>query len=125
MKTEQFAYETQRKIMDRWCEHFADLFDWPSQIDMTAIHRLPQLPIIKMLQCVPSIKEVQLALTKSKRGKAPGLDSISADLFQLGSESAVFLRESACFISPYCKYLERVTCLPRFDQWAIRHPTLR
>ena len=68
------------KIMDRWREHFADLFFNPSVIDENIINSLPQLTMDQL----PSVVEVVTAMMKIKAGKAPVC--IPIELLQNGGE---------------------------------------
>ena len=76
------------KILGRWQEHFADLFDNPSDIDIAVIESLPQHEIVYLLDRVPSLEEVKLGIKQINSGKAPGLMSgIPVELLQVGSDN--------------------------------------
>ena len=70
--------------MDRWREHFADLFFNPSVIDENIINSLPQLDTLHHMDQLPSVVEVVTAIKKIKAGKAPVC--IPKELLQNGGE---------------------------------------
>ena len=76
-----------QKILLRWKEHFADLFDNLSEIDMSIIDSLPQRQIIYRLERSSSLEEVRIAIKQVSSGKAPGVDGIPVELLKVGSEN--------------------------------------
>ena len=49
-------------IMQRWKEHFADLFFNPSVVDEEVVDGLPQQDILHHMDCKPTNEEVVLAI---------------------------------------------------------------
>ena len=72
------------KILERWAEHFDNVLNRPSNINDEAIERLPQIPINETLGALPTQEEIQKATHQLSNGKAPGQDSIPAEIYQAG-----------------------------------------
>ena len=75
------------KILDRWQEHFANLFDIPSEVNMAAIDGLRQRELNYDLEKSPSLEEVLSCIKRVKKDKAPGIDGIPIELLQVDSET--------------------------------------
>ena len=74
------------KVLERWAEHFSCVLNRPSTINKEAIARLPQVPIKHSLADVPTVAEVEKAVKRLSSGKAPGVDSIPAEIYAFGRE---------------------------------------
>jgi hypothetical protein len=72
------------EILKRWAEHFDSVLNRPSSIDAEAIARLPQVPTNASLSDSPSSTEVEKAIKNLSSGKAPGSDSIPAEVYAAG-----------------------------------------
>ena len=72
------------KLLERWAEHFNSVLNRPSSINEEAIDRLPQVPIDETLADPPSDEEVTKAIKRLSSGKAPGADSIPAEVYSAG-----------------------------------------
>ena len=72
------------KILERWREHFADLFFNPSVIDENVINSLPQMNTLHHMDLLPTVDEVVKAIKKIKAGKAPVC--IPIELLQNGGD---------------------------------------
>ena len=70
--------------MDRWAEHFENVLNRPSNINEEAIERLPQIPVNDTLAEPPTEEEVTKAIKRLSSGKAPGADSIPAEIYASG-----------------------------------------
>ena len=57
--------------MERWQEHFRDLFYNSSVVDEAVIEGLPQLEMKHSMGNAPTMEEVEKAVTRIKNGKAP------------------------------------------------------
>lgn len=77
------------KILDRWAKHFNAVLNCPSTINDEAINRLPQVPINQSLDAVPTLEEIQKAISLLSTGKAPGGHSIPAEIYKEGGMSLV------------------------------------
>ena len=73
-----------KQILDRWAEHFNTVLNRPSSINNEAIDRLPQVPINETMDIPPSAEDVSKAIGQLSSGKAPGSDSIPAEVFKAG-----------------------------------------
>ena len=72
------------KILERWAEHFENVLNRPSIINDEAINRLPQVPTNESLDDPPTLVETKKAITQLSSGKAPGSDSIPAEIYKEG-----------------------------------------
>ena len=72
------------QILNRWAEHFNSVLNRPSNINDEAIDRLPQVSINHTLDAIPTLEETQQAIRRLSAGKAPGADSIPAELYKEG-----------------------------------------
>ena len=77
------------KILDRWAEHFDSVLNRPSSINDEAINRLPQVEINTSLADPPTVLETQKAIELLSNGKAPGSDSIPAEIYKTGGPKLV------------------------------------
>ena len=71
-------------ILKRWAEHFSSVLNRPSSVNFEAIARLPQVSINYSLAAAPTDAEVLKAIQQLSNGKAPGSDSIPAEIFKAG-----------------------------------------
>ncbi|BHF59678.1 hypothetical protein SprV_0100263900 [Sparganum proliferum] len=72
------------QILQRWAEHIGSVFNRPSTISDTAIVCLPQVETNAYLNLQPSLHETIGAVKQLSSGKAPGLDAISAEIYEHG-----------------------------------------
>ena len=73
-------------ILDKWAEHFNNVLNRPSSINTEAIASMPQVDINISLAEPPKELEVQEAIHSLSNGKAPGSDSIPAEIFKAGGQ---------------------------------------
>ena len=73
-----------KQILERWAEHFNNVLNRPAAINDEAIARLPQVPINKDLDTLPTEDEVRKATEQLSCGKAPGPDAIPAEVYKAG-----------------------------------------
>ncbi|KAI8519286.1 hypothetical protein Bbelb_025430 [Branchiostoma belcheri] len=71
-----------KAINNRWREHFSDLLNRPSTVSSEVLDSIPQRPTIDSLDCLPTLEELNVAINQTSAGKAPGKDSIPADIFK-------------------------------------------
>ena len=69
-------------ILKRWAEHFDSVLNRPSVIDNEAINRLPQIPTNEALDIMLTREELPKAISQLSSGKAPGSDSIPAEIYK-------------------------------------------
>ena len=72
------------KILERWADHFNGVLNRPSSINDDAINRLPQVPVNMALDEPPTLLETEKAIHQLSSGKAPGSDSIPAEIYKEG-----------------------------------------
>ena len=70
------------KILIIWAEHFDSVLNRPFVINNEAIKRLPQVPVNETMNAMPTFDEIQKATRQLSSGKAPGTDSIPADIYK-------------------------------------------
>ena len=73
--------------MGQCAEHFNSVLNRPSSINNEAISRLPQVPINEALDDPPTLLETQKAIRLLSSGKAPGSDSIPAEVYKEGGSA--------------------------------------
>ena len=78
---------SKEKILVRWAEHFNGVLNRPSSINNETINRLPQVPINETLDDPPTLFETQKAIRLLSSGKAPGSDSIPAEVYKEGGSA--------------------------------------
>lgn len=71
-------------ILNRWYEHFKDVLNRLSIFDDSVIDEVPKLPLKLELAEPPTIKEVDKVISLLANYKAPGLDTILAEVFKCG-----------------------------------------
>ena len=69
---------------DRWAEYFDAVLNRPSHINEEAINRLPQADINPALHNPLTLPETEKAISKLSSGKAPGADTIPAEVYKHG-----------------------------------------
>ena len=79
-------FTDKEKILVRWAEHFNSVLNRPASINNEAINRLPQVPINEALDD-PTLLETQKAIRLLSNGKAPGSDSIPAEVYKEGGSA--------------------------------------
>ena len=71
-------------ILKRWAEHFDGVLNPPSSINDEAMNRLPQVECNLLLDELPTVSETVKAIKSLSSGKAPGSDTISAEIYKAG-----------------------------------------
>lgn len=70
------------KQMDRWVEHFFELYSTENVVTTSALDNILSLPIMDALDAVPTVDELNKAIDSLTSGKAPGNDGIPPDLIK-------------------------------------------
>ena len=76
-------------ILKRWAEHFESVLNRPSSINSESIDSLPQIPVDTSLDDLPTSAETKSAIDVMSFNKAPGADSIPAEVFAFGGDHLV------------------------------------
>ena len=77
------------KVSERWAQHFDSVLNRPSTINDDAIDRLPQVPVEETMDALPTLNEIQKAVRLLSSGKAPGSDSIPAEIYREGGVALI------------------------------------
>ena len=63
-------------IENGWVEHFSDFLNQPSDVDLSIVNEIDQLPVNKPLNRPIEQQELEQALKNTKPGKSPGADGV-------------------------------------------------
>ena len=74
-------------IPGRWAEDFDSVLNRLSSINDKAIEQQPQVPVNESLDITPTLGKVQITIHQLSRGKAPGSDSIPAEIYKEGGSA--------------------------------------
>lgn len=77
------------RVLERWAERFDSILNRPSTINEDAINRLPQVPVEETMDALPTSVEIHKAVRLLSSGKAPGSDSIPAEIYKEGGAALV------------------------------------
>ena len=81
---------TDNETIDRWfAQHFEQLLNRLSAIDIEAINEIPQRTVNLSLDNLPSEHEVAKAIQELQSGKAAGPDGIPPEVFKHGDPALV------------------------------------
>jgi len=68
--------------MERWVEHYSDLYSRQNTMTPAALDTIEQLPTMDELDAEPTTEELSKAIDSLASGKAPGSDGIPPDLIK-------------------------------------------
>ena len=77
----------QSKQLQHWVEHYLKLHSTQNIVTDAALDALPGLPAMEELDELPTLEELNKAIDNLACGKAPGLDSIPAEVLKHGKPS--------------------------------------
>ena len=66
--------------MERWVEHYSELYSRENIVVTSAIDSIEPLPVMEELDAEPTLEEFGKAIDSLACGKAPGMDGIPPDL---------------------------------------------
>lgn len=76
------------KQMERWAEHYQELYSRETTATNTAIENTT-LPTMEELDTPPTVDELRKAIKSLASGKAPGSDGLPPEIVKLASESSL------------------------------------
>ena len=83
--------------MERWVEHYLELYATQSVETETALDVIPVLPVMDELDSSPTTEEIDKATDNLACGKAPGTDGIPAEVLKSGKPALLeHLHELLC-----------------------------
>ncbi|XP_066294595.1 uncharacterized protein [Branchiostoma lanceolatum] len=68
--------------MERWVEHYSDLYSRQNTVSPSALDAIECLPTMAELDAEPTLDELNKAIDSLSTGKAPGSDAIPSDLLK-------------------------------------------
>ena len=68
------TFSDNKRVVERWSEHFQKLLNIPGNIDHEALDNIPLRIIKTSLDEIPTMAEMPRAVARLKDGKAPGGD---------------------------------------------------
>ena len=74
-------------ILNRWAQHFEDLFSADRTVCDETILSIPQCPEHSDLDMPPTTEEIEKAINQLKSGKSAGIDDIPPELWKHGGSS--------------------------------------
>ena len=77
------------KQMDRWVEHYSELYTRENMVSENALNAVECLPTLEDLDREPTVTELHKALDRLASGKAPGRDGIPAEILKCCKENII------------------------------------
>ena len=83
--------------LQRWVEHYLELYSTQNIVTDTALNFLPRLPVIEKLDNTPTLEELSIAIDGLACGKAPAEDGIPPEVLKHGKQTILHpLHELLC-----------------------------
>ena len=83
--------------LQRWVEHFLELYSTQDIVTDTALNALPGLPVIEELDNTPTLEELSKAIDRLACSKAPRKDGIPPEVLKHGKQTILqLLHELLC-----------------------------
>ena len=76
-----------RQQMERWVEHYLELYTTRNVVSDAALNAIPDLPVLDELDVEPSMEELSKAIDCLSTGKAPGEDGIPPEIIKCGKDA--------------------------------------
>ena len=87
----------QGKQLERWVEHYLELYATQNVVTDAALDTLPSLTVMKELDDLPTVEELSKAIDCLSCGKAPGKDGILPEVLKCGKTALLqHLHELLC-----------------------------
>lgn len=77
----------QQKQMERWVEHYLELYSTQNIVTDAALNAIQQLSELEELDAEPTVEELSKAIACLSTGKAPGEDGIPPEVIKSGKEA--------------------------------------
>ena len=90
LKTKSGENITDKKEqMERWVEHYLELYSTQNVVTDAALDAISQLPILEELDDEPTVEELGKAIDALATRKAPGEDGIPPEVIKAGKEALI------------------------------------
>ena len=86
------------KQMERWVEHYVELYSTENTITNEALDTIESLPVLTELDTEPTQDDLSKAIDSLTNGKAPGKDAIPPEVITQGKTCTT--TSPACSTSP-------------------------
>lgn len=87
--TEGNIIKDRGRQMDRWAEHYQELYSRETTVTNTAFENTPPLPAMDELDIPPTIEELGKSIDSLASGKASGSDNIPPEVVKIAKESSL------------------------------------
>ena len=77
------------KQMERWAEHFKELYSRVTTVTDSALEKVRALPEMNELDAPPTIDELRKGIGSLAGGKAPGSDNIPPEIVKMAEDSSL------------------------------------
>ena len=79
--------DDQRQQMERWVEHYLELYATQNVVTDAALNAIPDLSVLDELDAEPTMVELSKAIDRLSTGKAPGEDGIPPEVIKSGKDA--------------------------------------
>ena len=85
-KNGSVLYTDVKSIKNRWVEHYSELLNRSSNVNIDIVNSIKQHPIVHEMSEDPTRKEVASAAKLLNNDKAPGIDGLTAEILKCGGK---------------------------------------